>query len=1527
MISSGVTTWSRGKESVPPGTPPDSNEPCTPAVTDDFGTTFAFFVSGAGDRYVESIRPDGTSGWRTAVDRYVGAYQHPVVGADGNVWFNLHHGGDGSLQLLAFDRTSGNIEQSIELGQTSLGGLAAFEHGLVIIDGGTNSVAYFDYTGNPINRISLVGHFNLMGSNHEQVPTYAMSSTDGTFFVTGWTDCSQPTDENHHIAKLTPDGIEWIGHRPGTCSQTALVATPDGGAVLERYPNGGDRNVTEFVSYGPDGTERWTRRIENRDPYGMSPLLPLADEFGNVGLLTWLAKECPSQCIQSTGVHGVRVEFVSQATGEPTLEPLSVSNGQPCCYTEDWMVHSAAVATGIIYLQRWPGGFDQGPSTLTAHAAPGLGRDFAVVVRPGAQDCERDRHWDGILISAPANCSLQTTDSRGRLSFDVRALTDAPPLTMEIEGDGVSCRRESGGTDESGGRSCVIQMAPNDDQSSVTARIADGRGVTVRRWTVVRGKAADLNGDGRVRVAVLGDSYISGEGEGPYDACTDIHGLETIADDPCRPSHTPAVAEELRARKIEDRNLCHRARHSWAVQVASHLGASSDDLLFAACSGAETRHVTHVKQYPASPNGVHGGEPQATTLQNWAAAAPADVVFVSVGGNNLPFRDVVTECFLFRNPCAKPTSASQGTTAYQRQVMSELPRVAREVRDSLLEVKRRGLSTSPKAEVFLVGYPIPAKPARMCGSSHPTWYSTTWEFTAEFTVQEQNWLSQDLVPELNRHLRLAAAEAGVGWIDGFASVFEGNGICGDPPYLNSLVAGDDIRIPPLVGPKVLGNESFHPNKAGHNAWAAHVRTSLPSSGLGGGMPSPTDKGLGGKPGPLTVAPVLTGSSRLSADARVVQVTITAQPVQNSSDPFALPAGVPLRVAAQSLPTDVWSGSSSEGTTLASFEVPASWAPGLHSLELRRTDTQPHTVLAVMPVWRDVDPACDASTTPGPDVDGDGLLDRCDRDPDDGPKADADADAITNGKDNCPLVSNGAQVDSDEDGVGDACDDDLGFDPFSVYRTAIDPGTEDPDLEDDEQLVYIGRGGIFAIHPSGERPERRLVTLGSGVDPGRFSVAPDRKTLAIDVSGDATTSFARSVYLASLTDGAAARPLSAAAGTDQAGAVWSPDGTRLAVLQMPRSGTEEAQLVTTTPDGSQATTLAGDADFFVPPAWSPDGKRIAFVAAPDPAGGRVLSIVDIGNGNGNGQRSNHRLRDAGQDLEWVSHLRWSPDGQRIAFSDFQDVFVIRPDGTGLANLTQNPDGQRRHSSQPRWSPDGTLIAFVDTRNPHGTSCGGLPVTGPGNAPGEIFTITPEGTGLKRVSTATAGCTGSNHREPNWSPAGDRLTFVDTQFGPVSCGVPPGAPEPEPGCTAPVASFPATVSVAGTEQLRLPSDSFFHGNPTWLGQAGQPQQPPPPAPPDSESPQPPADGSPAPSPPTDPTLQPQPQSPTDSSGPNGQPVQVENESATGGGPSGTRIPLPITGTSVALLVALGIVLLFVGRFLTALAGPPSPEDEGP
>jgi TolB protein len=101
--------------------------------------------------------------------------------------------------------------------------------------------------------------------------------------------------------------------------------------------------------------------------------------------------------------------------------------------------------------------------------------------------------------------------------------------------------------------------------------------------------------------------------------------------------------------------------------------------------------------------------------------------------------------------------------------------------------------------------------------------------------------------------------------------------------------------------------------------------------------------------------------------------------------------------------------------------------------------------------------------------------------------------------------------------------------------------------------------------------------------------------------------------------------------------------------------------------------------------------------------------------------------------------WAPDGTRIAFvgaaGEEGQIFVVRPDGGGLTQVTQvrNRDAE---VGAPVWSPDGTKIAYVDGLNHR------------------LMVMNADGTGLR----ALAGSVSDDFPIPSWSPDGTRLTFV-------------------------------------------------------------------------------------------------------------------------------------------------------------------------
>jgi len=58
--------------------------------------------------------------------------------------------------------------------------------------------------------------------------------------------------------------------------------------------------------------------------------------------------------------------------------------------------------------------------------------------------------------------------------------------------------------------------------------------------------------------------------------------------------------------------------------------------------------------------------------------------------------------------------------------------------------------------------------------------------------------------------------------------------------------------------------------------------------------------------------------------------------------------------------------------------------------------------------------------------------------------------------------------------------------------------------------------------------------------------------------------------------------------------------------------------------------------------------------------------------------------------------------RLALSASQDIWTVRPDGTGAVNLT-NTGGLFRNEEAPSWSPDGRRIAFQGSGSDGTNTC--------------------------------------------------------------------------------------------------------------------------------------------------------------------------------------------------------------------------------
>jgi hypothetical protein len=133
--------------------------------------------------------------------------------------------------------------------------------------------------------------------------------------------------------------------------------------------------------------------------------------------------------------------------------------------------------------------------------------------------------------------------------------------------------------------------------------------------------------------------------------------------------------------------------------------------------------------------------------------------------------------------------------------------------------------------------------------------------------------------------------------------------------------------------------------------------------------------------------------------------------------------------------------------------------------------------------------------------------------------------------------------------------------------------------------------------------------------------------------------------------------------------WSPDGRRIAYVAPGAGGANDLYAVDA--DGANAGRITWtDGVDETSPSWAPDGKRLVVE--------RAATVVTV-RADGSGERV----------LASGWEPAWSPAGDRIAFTNGDDLYLV-PAGRGAPRkLTSTPAPE----SAPAWSPDGRRLAYV------------------------------------------------------------------------------------------------------------------------------------------------------------------------------------------------------------------------------------------
>ena len=557
----------------------------------------------------------------------------------------------------------------------------------------------------------------------------------------------------------------------------------------------------------------------------------------------------------------------------------------------------------------------------------------------------------------------------------------------------------------------------------------------------------DRDGDGvgnvcdELNIVALGDSYISGEGAGHPDQFRCLTDFDTTPSEGLfsRIGHVVAGGrdEPGPCAPPGQRSTCRRSLDAWPERLADDLDAIGRFGGFStlACSGAETRHIiSEPAQDPSvAPSNTYGNRPQIEELVEIEHLfGPIDVVFVSLGGNDGGFGDLLGACAgegvgrllnLFRNIDDCSSEAAQNSILEAaRQVYVPLAQALFDIREA-----------APSAEVHLVSYPVPLS-------------ATTprcKELPRNLTGDEIAFVEQVFVPYLTEVQQAAAERVGVRFID-IQSSLVGNRPCESSDAAFNVVATTGGT-----------HNSFHPNDFGHELFNNAIQTALGGIGLGSRFGDDTLPDPGDRPesseaddAPVPNAVPLEDLNRdrglferLVIDrlgqirARFERDIVRRAEVHIRSDPVLLGS------------VDV--GPDGE-VVFASDEIPASVTPGLHTLIVSGLDETGAVVaiasssVLVGPVDgselvesdldsdglpNDSDPCPYLAGDGGGDADSDGIGNGCDAD------FDADSDGVPDTSDNCPAVANADQLNSDTDALGDACDTN---DDNDGLRDADDP---------------------------------------------------------------------------------------------------------------------------------------------------------------------------------------------------------------------------------------------------------------------------------------------------------------------------------------------------------------------------------------------------------------------------------------------------------------------------------------------------------
>lgn len=244
------------------------------------------------------------------------------------------------------------------------------------------------------------------------------------------------------------------------------------------------------------------------------------------------------------------------------------------------------------------------------------------------------------------------------------------------------------------------------------------------------------------------------------------------------------------------------------------------------CGNATIDHIATGKQTPISPvQRPDGGWPAVDTqIRRAGLNADTDVVTIGVGGNSLPFGDMLLKCL--EKGAAGKSCRDHYTNppAGEESIQDKLERVQNEYLHMLADVH----DAAPNAKVVTVGYPaVLPEDASACNRPSLTELGS-------ISHADVNWLREDVLEPLNGSIKRVSSFFGDRYVDIYSSSL-GHDACqpADTKWVEGICgeAGDywPAKLPgTLLNCGVVGKRAtlVHPNAEGHANAVEHVEHAI-----------------------------------------------------------------------------------------------------------------------------------------------------------------------------------------------------------------------------------------------------------------------------------------------------------------------------------------------------------------------------------------------------------------------------------------------------------------------------------------------------------------------------------------------------------------------------------------------------------------------------------------------------------------------------------------------------------------------------